>query len=263
MTCVLRDGLRIGCAAAVVLAAAPAAAMQPPPGISPAPDAPQGGPAGALPAPAPGDAAAVPLPPPAPGDGSAPPTGVALPGAPQAPLAWTMSPDPWKRGSAPVDEQAEPKRVWYGWQHLLALGGSVVLTPIAVATENAALGWMAASPFALGGPVTHWANGHVGMGFASLGLNAGCTIGGGMAGVLVGSSSDFARDGEILGMIIGGTLGALTANVVDIAFLEDEERGPTPAESYDYVRLRPLRLRLAPHVAVAPGLTTFGLGGAF
>ena len=263
MTSVLRDGLRIGCAAAVVLAAAPAAAMQPPPGISPAPDAPQSGPTGAPPAPAPGDAAAVPLPPPAPGDGSAPPTGVALPGAPQAPLKWTTSQGPWKPGSASERERPEAKRVWYGWQHLLVLSGAITFVPLAIATENEVFAWMAAGPFALGGPVTHWANGHVGMGFASLGLNAGCTIGGGMAGVLVASSADLGRWDELAGMVIGGTLGALTANVVDIAFLEEEERGPTPAESYDYVRLRPLRLRLAPHVALAPGLATFGLGGAF
>ncbi|WP_437607562.1 hypothetical protein WMF20_42920 [Sorangium sp. So ce834] len=289
MTGMLRGGLRLGCAAAVVFAAGPAAAMQPASGsaprVSPAPAAsqpapvvPQGGPPGAAPAgapPAPGGAADMPLattppspapglppPQPAPGDGGAPPsgappTGVAPPGAPQALPAWATSPSPW----LPEGEQPSPKRVWYGWEHLLVLGGAAILAPIAVGTENEVLAWWSFSTFALGGPVTHWANGNLGKGFASLGLNAGCTLGGGMVGLLVGRASDSRRWEELAGIMIGSSAGLLTANIIDIAVLEREER--STADSYEYIRLRPPRLRLAPHVALAPDRATLGLGGAF
>ncbi|AUX36992.1 MULTISPECIES: hypothetical protein [Sorangium] len=256
MTGMLRGGLRLGCAAAVVFAAGPAAAMQPASGsaprVSPAPAASQPAPAAPQPAPAVppgGPAGAAPV--------GAPPTGVAPPGAPQALPAWATSPSPWP----PEGEQPSPKRVWYGWQHLLVLGGTAILAPIAVGTENEVLAWWSFSTFALGGPVTHWANGNLGKGFASLGLNAGCTLGGGMVGLLVGRASDSRRWEELAGIMIGSSAGLLTANIIDIAVLEREER--STADSYEYIRLRPPRLRLAPHVAMAPDRATLGLGGAF
>lgn len=261
MTGMLRCGLWIGCAAAVVVTAAPASAMQAASEVFPAPAAPPSGSAVAPPAPAPGDAAAAPLlPPPAPGDGGAPRTGVAPPGAPQVPLRWTTSPGPWQPGSSPWRDQREQERVWYGWQHLLVLSGTIAFGPLAVATENEVFAWMTAGPFVLGGPITHWANGHLVKGFASLGLNVGCTFGGGLVGQLVGSAAP-SRGGELTGLVFGAVLGALTANILDVMLLEYEE--PPAAESYEYIRLRPLRLRFAPHVALAPGGTTFGLGGAF
>ncbi|WP_437997559.1 hypothetical protein WMF26_43605 [Sorangium sp. So ce185] len=287
MTGMLRGGLRLGCAAAVVFAAGPVAAMQPASGPAPrvspapaasqsAPAASQGGPAGAPSAsptaPAPGGAADMPLAPatdvsppqPAPGDGvappsGAPPTGVAPPGAPQALPAWTTS--SWVLEGAPAGEQPGPKRVWYGWQHLLVLGGTAILVPIAVGTENEVLAWWSVSTFALGGPVTHWANGNLGKGFASLGLNAGCTLGGGMVGLLAGKAVDARGWDEVAGIMLGSSAGLLTANIIDIAVLEREER--SIADSYEYIRLRSPRLRLAPHVALAPDRATLGLGGAF
>jgi hypothetical protein len=137
-----------------------------------------------------------------------------------------------------------------------------VLWPLAATTENEVFGLMAAGSVALGGPVTHWANGHLGMGFVSLGLNAGCTFGGGLIGAAIGSASDASDWGGLAGLFIGGGLGLITANIIDVALLEYEEQ-PTAAETYEYIRLRPPRLRLAPHVALAQGGTTFGLRGAF
>ncbi|WP_437810993.1 hypothetical protein [Sorangium sp. So ce1078] len=265
MTGMLREVLRLGCAAAVVFTAAQAGGVQPAAGTAPqgahTPPAPPSGAAGAPPAPAQGGAVSLPFPPAPPaGDGGAPPAGGAPPGHPPPPPGWTASPDLWQPGSAPAREQPRT-RVWYGWQHLLVLGGTVILAPIAVATENEPLAWLAAGAFVLGGPVTHWANGHLGKGFASLGLNAGCTLGGGMVGALIGSSSDSRMFDALAGLFIGGGLGLVTANIIDIAVLQHEV--PTTSESYDYIRLRSPRLRLAPHVGLAPGRATFGLGGAF
>ncbi|WP_148314419.1 hypothetical protein [Sorangium cellulosum] len=279
MTGMLRRGLRLGCAAAAVVAAGPVAAIQPasgpaprvspaPAASQPAPAASQGGAAGAPSAPSTGGAADMllapatapdsPPPQPPPGDGGAPPTGVAPPGAPQALPVWTTS--PWLLDGAPAGEQPTPKRVWYGWQHLLVLGGTAILAPIAVGMENEVLAWWSLSSFALGGPVTHWANGNLGKGFASLGLNAGCTLGGGMVGLLVGKAAD-SRGWEELAVLLGSSAGLITANIVDIAVLEHEER--STAESYEYIRLRSPRLRVAPHVALTPDRATLGLGGAF
>ncbi|WP_437632783.1 hypothetical protein [Sorangium sp. So ce854] len=163
--------------------------------------------------------------------------------------------------------QPAPRRVWYGWQHLIVGLGSLVLLPIGAAAESEGLVLVSLGGLALGGPVTHWANGNVGKGFISLGLTAGCTIGGGMVGGLLGAASDelYAAAG---GLVIGAGLGLLTASIIDIAALEYEERWPT-GERYDYLRVRSPRLRLAPQVGlvpqagVAPGGATFGLIGAF
>ncbi|WP_434043558.1 MULTISPECIES: hypothetical protein [Sorangium] len=234
MTDMLREVVGTCCAAAVAFTAVQASAMQPPPApapqVSPASPAPAGGPAGAP------------------------------PGYPPPPPGWMWSPIPGQRGSAVGGEQPAPKTVWYGWQHLFVLLGSAALVPIVVATESEGLAWVSFSGAALGGPVTHWANGNLGKGFISLGLNAGCTFGGGMIGMLLGSASNepFAALG---GMVLGGGLGLLTANVIDIAVLEVEERGTV--ESYDYLRIRSPRLRLAPQVGLAPGGATFGLVGSF
>ena len=80
-----------------------------------------------------------------------------------------------------------------------------------------------------------------------------------LIGLAIGKSEG-GRD-EALGLVYGGALGLLAANIVDIAAFEYEERGT--AESYDYIRVRSPRLRLAPQVGLAPGGATFGLGVAF
>ncbi|MGK3969184.1 hypothetical protein WMF01_52415 [Sorangium sp. So ce1667] len=266
MTRRLRDGLAMGCAAAAALAAGQAIAMPPPPEpaaqASPAPQPPAASPT------APPAASTPATPPPlaappagawgAPRPGYPPPP----PGYPPPPPGWTWSPVPWRpETAAGGGEQPATKTVWYGWQHLLVAVGSLVLVPVGAGAESEALVLVGVGGFALGGPVTHWVNGNVGMGFISLGLNAGGAFGGGMIGLaLVSSGRGLA---ELSGLLFGGSLGLLAANIIDIAALEYEERGATERESYDYIRVRSPRLRLAPHVGLAPGGATFGLGGAF
>ncbi|WP_438005906.1 hypothetical protein WME89_45830 [Sorangium sp. So ce321] len=253
MTRRLRDVLGMGCAAAATLAAGQAIAMPPPPGpeaqASPAPRPAEAPPAASTPATPPPPAA-----PPA-GAWDAPP-----PGYPPPPPGWTWSPVPWRpEATAGRGEQPATKTVWYGWQHLLVALGSLVILPVGAGSESGALIMVGIGGFALGGPVTHWANGNVGKGFISLGLNAGGAFGGSMIGVAIGSSGDGWE--ALGGFLVGGALGLFAANIVDIAAFEYEERGT--AESYDYIRVRSPRLRLAPQVGLAPGGATFGLGGAF
>ncbi|WP_437504184.1 hypothetical protein [Sorangium sp. So ce1099] len=255
MTRRLRDGLGMGCAAAAALAAGQAAAMPPPPDpaaqASPAPQPPAAPPAASTPATPP---------PPAPPAGA---WGAPPPGYPPPPPGWTWSPVPWQpETTAGGGEQPATKTVWYGWQHLLVALGSLIILPVGAGAESAPLVMVGVGGFALGGPVTHWANGNVGKGFVSLGLNAGGAFGGGLIGLAIASPG---RDGweQLAGFVYGGSLGLLAANIIDIAALEYEERRATERESYDYIRVRSPRLRLAPQVGLAPGGATFGLGGAF
>ncbi|WP_437926244.1 hypothetical protein WMF37_45650 [Sorangium sp. So ce291] len=268
MTRRLRDVLGIGCAAAAALAAGQASAMPPPPGpeaqASPAPRPDAASPA----APPAASTPATPPPPAAPPAGAAaPPAGAwdaPPPGYPPPPPGWTWSPVPWQpEATAGGGEQPATQTVWYGWQHLLVAVGSLILLPVGAGAESEPLVMVGVGGFALGGPVTHWANGNVGKGFISLGLNAGGAFGGGLIGLAIASSGDRDNHGweELGGFLVGGGLGLLAANIVDIAALEYEER--ETAESYDYIRVRSPRLRLAPQVGLAPGGATFGLGGAF
>ncbi|MGK3984924.1 hypothetical protein WME99_17890 [Sorangium sp. So ce136] len=267
MTRRLRDVLGIGCAAAAALAAGQAIAMPPPPGpeaqASPAPRPDAASPAAPPAAP---PAASTPETPPPPAAAPADAWDAPPPRYPPPPPGWTWSPVPWQpETTAGGGEQPATKTVWYGWQHLLVAVGSLIILPVGAGAESEPLVMVGVGGFALGGPVTHWANGNVGKGFISLGLNAGGALGGGLIGMAIASSGD--RDGhgwaELAGFGYGGALGLLAANIIDIAALEYEERGATERESYDYIRVRSPRLRLAPQVGLAPGGATFGLGGAF
>ncbi|XXY54231.1 hypothetical protein WME91_24175 [Sorangium sp. So ce269] len=259
MTRRLRDVLGMGCAAAAALASGKAIAMPPPPEPA-APASPAPPPPAASPAAPPAASTPATTPPPA-----APPAGAwdaPPPGYPPPPPGWTWSPVPWQpETTAGGGEQPATKTVWYGWQHLLVALGSLIILPVGAGAESGPLVMVGVGGFALGGPVTHWANGNVGKGFISLGLNAGGALGGGLIGMAIASSGNGDGWAALAGFGYGGSLGLLTANIIDIAALEYEERGT--AESYDYIRVRSPRLRLAPQVGLAPGGATFGLGGAF
>ncbi|AUX43350.1 uncharacterized protein SOCE26_047980 [Sorangium cellulosum] len=87
-------------------------------------------------------------------------------------------------------------------------------------------------------------------------INVGVTFARGALGAGIASGAD---GGDIepaaVGLLFGGCLGLLTANIVDIAVFAYEEH---EAECYDDIRLR-----LAPQVGFAPGGATFGLARTF
>lgn len=70
----------------------------------------------------------------------------------------------------------------------------------------------------LTGPVVHWAHGHVGKGFASLGLNVGLPGIGLLSGFAVGGSS---WGGLFLGLMLGG-IGYVAAPALDMGLLSTE-----------------------------------------
>lgn len=268
----VRDGLKMCCAAAVTLAAGQAGATEPPPGsapqVSPAPPGPlaPAAPTAAQPPPMPPAAVAAPPAPLAPPAGeaagvySSPPAGAAgapPPGYPPPPHGWSAG--AWQTASGGVGAKPEVQRVWYGWQHLLVLGGSLVLIPFGASAGAPEIVLLSYSGLLLGGPIVHSAHNHLGKSLASLGLNVGGTLVGGFIGAANAGKADEGDwvDPKAVAFLLGGTLGLLAANIVDIAALPYEEKVRKP-DSYVANRLR-----LAPQIGFAPQGATFGLGGTF
>jgi hypothetical protein len=83
--------------------------------------------------------------------------------------SWTTSPraeqQPWA-----------PRRRWYGWQTLLVDGASIGLLVLGVAADDRGAGRLGALGYFFGAPIVHWSHGHVGKGFASLGLRVGSVL---------------------------------------------------------------------------------------
>ena len=249
----------------------PSGAIPPPPPA--APPAPPGG--SALPAAPPAPPASSATAPPAPPSGAAPPApppppvGEAVP-PPPPPAGWAPPPGsgggPW--GIAPngyrrpskdreVKDDGEPRTTWYGWQTLLIMG---VSTPLVAAYGTGLAG------FTFGGPIVHWAHGHVGRGFGALGLNLGLTAVGGLvgAGALCAGGScngELGNLGLAFGLAIGGGIGLLTANIIDVAVLSHEP--VEPAVDYDARPRRHPRLTVVPQVSFSPDRAHLGVAGVF
>jgi hypothetical protein len=164
-------------------------------------------------------------------------------GAPAAPA--TQGPTFGNVGK--VEEAEKPTGThWYGWQTLSVDGAVLVagLLPITTSDKsiNTALvsGWYSA--YSLGTPIVHWAHGHMGKGFASLGMRlvgpfAGAILG---AGVGLAAGADFgATNGHGDALYVstgdrliqaGAILGIIAPMVIDAAFLAREpekERSPS------------------------------------
>jgi hypothetical protein len=143
---------------------------------------------------------------------------------------------------------------WYGWQTLIVVGSSLTLTPL----YGAGVAGMV-----LGPPIVHWAHGHVGKGFASLGMNIGATGVGSAIGVgimcgAIGCSGDFGGFSIAIGLALGGGIGILTANAIDIGILsyEPKQRGASASR-------QPFPFTITPQVFVGANGGSVGLAGTF
>lgn len=160
-----------------------------------------------------------------------------------------------------VPEPPEPPaatRTWYGWQTLIVLGSSVAVGALGVATASAGEGGrqFGAVAFALGGwgvffggPAVHWAHGHAGRGFATMGLSLGLST----AGMLVGAYVD--RESPLRGLLVGAYVGLFCALVVDVAALAYDDVPPPSAARHG--------LRLAPDLRLSGRGGTLGVVGTF
>lgn len=195
---------------------------------------------------------------------AAAPPPMSAPWPPPAPPGCLPSPAPYYLPLHP------PKRRWYGWQTLIAAGGFITLAGFTlpnllatnedryVATAGVAL---SAAGFTLSGPIVHWSHGHVGRGFAVLGLYVGSTLvsmgtGVGIACIAGGCAHMYdVTPGWVYGAAAGAATGALAAFVVDVAALSyDLEPG---------VRTGRVAGAVIPIVDVRRDRAVIGLGGAF
>jgi hypothetical protein len=176
-----------------------------------------------------------------------------------APAAQAWAPLPW-RTPPPV----EPSRRWYGWQTLIVDGVSIV-TAVAASTppSQVLLGMpIGGAGVLFGGPIVHWAHGHVGKGFASLGILFAGSLVGGAIGVAVGCASGFAvRCSEGLswrmaGFLVGFPVGALVGSAFDVALLAYEKRDSLS-------RPAPRAGSFLPVIDARRDRLVLGLGGAF
>lgn len=173
----------------------------------------------------------------------------------------------------PGSPELSRKRRWYGWQTLLILGGSTTVGLVigvgggaaarsgTVAAIGASIG---GAGLLFGGPIVHWANGHLARGFGSLGLNFGMPIAGAGLGLAVacaggGCSSKSDGSGLFFGPVIGGGLGSIAAVVLDVSLLAYEPVGANPSTASRKAR----QWTLAPDVEMTRQKTTFGFAGVF
>jgi hypothetical protein len=253
----------LGITGALLLGASSPAAAEPPlsdKAGAPVPSAPSGNAAnGASPATAPTN-------PPREDQPSAP---RASSGQPYAALAYSHA-DPSSYRyyvPRPAESSVETVRYWYGWQTLTSLGVSSTFLVLSFPVTSAAGVTLplALGGAVLGGPIVHWANGNVGKGFISLGMN----VGAGALGAVIGAGL-WCREGGCRGHVggweglgasmIGAGIGVVVSNIVDASALAygrrrvrlDETATPT----------RPA-IALLPTLDIQQGRASAGVMGTF
>jgi len=156
------------------------------------------------------------------------------------------------------------ERRWYGWQILIPDLAGGLLTSIGGVlggTGGLALLITGSTVAFFGGPIVHWAHGHVGRGFASMfGLRLGLPVAGALLGLGIGFAAN-TYTGPRIGAVLGASVGSLTGVIVDIAALAYDE--PTTN-----VRLSRGGARIAPFAVYVPydsqrGGALVGLQGRF
>jgi hypothetical protein len=147
------------------------------------------------------------------------------------------------------------------------MGGSTVvsvLSPIDGGRAAMVTAPLAIGGFTLGGPIVHWAHGNIGKGFISLGMNVGgAALGAGTtAAVVCAPVGCNSEGGALLGFLagmVGGGIGLLAANIVDVSVLSyGEHAPPRPAP---VVGWRPISL--VPTIDIQKERFSFGLRGTF
>jgi hypothetical protein len=152
--------------------------------------------------------------------------------------------------AAPAPAPVTARTRWYGWQILLVDAG-VITAGLAMSDEDSELaGKLTLAGLVLSGPIVHGLNGHGGRALGSLGLRVAFPT----AGLMLGAAScknDPDSEGldawDCLGNVaVGGLVGALTAEVIDVAWGTTFETLP-----------------VTPVVNATTRSTTLGLAGRF
>lgn len=192
--------------------------------------------------------------------------------------------------ASPTTTPRRPRDAWYGYQTLAIDLPAASLTAIGAFSQHAAGGAIAVaglSTYALGGPIVHWAHGHVGRGFGSLAMRIAIPLAAATTGMVIGFAAHedpepATRNGDLssafgwvdeyraglYGLIIGGVVGTAGASVIDSLALAREHSAPTTQPKDDAART-PVQARNAKPTwqpTLAPtrgGGLQAGVGGTF
>jgi hypothetical protein len=164
------------------------------------------------------------------------------------------------------------RRVWYGWQTLLVYAASTTVGLAAGfaggASDSGGLLFtgttIGGTGLVFGGPIVHWVHGNTSRGFAALGLNFGATLASGGVGVGIACAADtcsgsFGGFGIFAGLVFGGSVGLLTAMIVDVSALSYETTAPVDSSASK----RSPGWTILPDLKISRDKTTFGFAGVF
>lgn len=167
---------------------------------------------------------------------------------PPYPYPYPNNPQPYygqgyPPGWVPLPPRPKMKTVWYGWQSLIGIVAGDVLTFTGGVANAGALSYIGIAGHVLSGPIVHWTHGHVGKGFAALGLNVGVPLVGGGLGAVIGGASL----GGLYGAIIFGGIGYFVGPILDLSILSTEQVPDTTVTVPKGARLlMPTSLNLVP-----------------
>ena len=143
-----------------------------------------------------------------------------------------------------VMQPAPQKTNWFGWQTMIGVIAGDVFTLVGIGTGVEPLLYAGFAGHMLTGPIVQWAHGHVGLGFASLGLNVGLPTLGYLSGALIGNGSF----DDLFGALLLGGIGYIAGPTLDISLMSTETVGDTPQGR------RGARLLLPSSVGIMPML---------
>lgn len=164
-------------------------------------------------------------------------TSIAAAQAPGQTMSWEPEVAP------PSTVQPQTMTVNYRSDVLLADGASIGLVLLAAPTHSPQLAAFGVSGFFLGAPIVHIAHGRGTAALESLGLRAGLPLVGAWIGYRVGPQDIACADaapvegglgggctdqGSIVGMLLGGLAGGVSAMVIDAKFLAKYEKRTAP-----------------------------------
>jgi hypothetical protein len=175
--------------------------------------------------------------------------------APSTPSPPPNPPPPTQR--VPPSPSGPKKPVWYGWQTLLVDGASVLALLGGITAPVGMVGYF------VGGPIVHFAHGHVGKGLGDLGLRVGAPLLGGLGAVAILESGNGPPGGDspagpIVFIFLGVLAGAGVASIVDAAALGWEE---VPVKPVQAVRVVPIVSMI--HEQNGGTRTSVGFSGGF
>ncbi len=164
-------------------------------------------------------------------------------------------------------------RRWYGGYLLAADGASLLVGLTGVLAPPMAL--VGFGGYLVVAPIVHWSRGHVGKGFASLGLRVGAVTGGTVLGYALAEprcKGDFAGLCALVYVVPLVVTGMVAATTVDAAVLAREDVEPATREARadrgkgEARRATPTKraaITVVPTLAITPTVQQAGVGGTF